>query len=250
MKYYVLIAVILHFAVNFILILSASRLAGDYLKPIRAAMGALIGSLYAAVCMSPRFYFLDSPWWYGTSLLLISLSAFGIDKSLVRRGLIFSLLRIALDANGRGTKFYLLYGIILCGIGLLTLWGHTGQGRFIPVELQYRQKAVKLTALRDTGNLLRDPVTGKPVLIVGADVAAELTGLTWKQLIKPVETIGSIPGLRLIPYKTVSQSGKMLLALQLPNTKIGGRYDSCVVAFAPEKLDENGKYQALIGGTY
>ncbi len=248
MERFVIIAMILHFAVNFILILAASRLTDCYLHPGRAALGALIGCFYAAASTVPRLSFLDGPVWYGVSLFLICLTAFGMDRDLFCRGMIFSLLRIALDANGRGSKIYFLYGITLCGIGLLTFLGHTGSRLFVPVELQYRQKTVKLTALRDTGNLLRDPVSGKPVMIVGADIAKELTGLTGKQLLKPVDVIGAIPGLRLIPYKTVGESGKMLLALQIPNTKIGGRYGSSIVAFAPENLDENGKYQALIGG--
>lgn len=248
MEHYIIVAVILHFAVNFILILAANRLADCYLNIGQALFGALIGSLYAAACTVSRLSFLDGPLWYGISLFLICLTAFGIDHDLFCRALVFSLLRIALDANGRGVRLYLLYGITLCGIGLLTLLCHTRSRLFVPVELQYQQKAVKLTALRDTGNLLRDPVSGKPVMIVGADIAKELTGLTGKQLLKPVDAIGAIPGLRLIPYKTVGECGKMLLALQIPNTKVGGRYGSSIVAFAPEKLDEDGKYQALIGG--
>lgn len=248
MEHFVIVAVILHFAVNFILILAANRLTDCLVHPGRAALGAFVGSLYAAASTVPRLGFLDSPLWYGVSLFLICFVAYGLDRDLICRGLIFSLLRIALDANGRGSRLYLLYGITLCGIGLLTVLGQTEGGLFVPVELQYHQKAVRLTALRDTGNLLRDPVSGKPVMIVGADIARELTGLTGNQLLKPVDTMGAIPGLRLIPYKTVGESGKMLLALNLPNTKIGGRSGSSVVAFAPEKLDENGKYQALIGG--
>ena len=80
-------------------------------------------------------------------------------------------------------------------------------------------------------------------------MARELTGLTKQQLRKPVDALGTIPGLRLIPYRTVDQSGRFLLALQLKHTKIGKRTGSALVAFAPEVLDGNGKYQALIGGT-
>ena len=100
----------------------------------------------------------------------------------------------------------------------------------------------------DTGHSLRDPVTGSQVLIVGADVAQTLTGLSPQQLADPVRCMGKLPGLRLIPYKTVGKSQGMLLAMQMPNGKIGNRTGNILVAFSPQVLDESGKFQALIGG--
>ena len=105
---------------------------------------------------------------------------------------------------------------------------------------------MRLTALRDTGNSLRDPITGKPVLIVGADIAEKLTGLSPAALRDPVRTMGSLPGLRLIPYRTVGNTG-FLLALRIPSVKIGNRQGSALVAFSPHILGSG--YQALTGGT-
>jgi stage II sporulation protein GA (sporulation sigma-E factor processing peptidase) len=105
-----------------------------------------------------------------------------------------------------------------------------------------------LTALQDTGNTLRDPITGRQVLVVGADVAQKLTGLTVQQLKKPVENVGLLPGLRLIPYRAVGQEAGLLLALKLPQVKIGTWQGNSLVAFAPEGLSPDGAYQALTGG--
>ena len=103
-------------------------------------------------------------------------------------------------------------------------------------------------SVEDTGNLLRDPITGRQVLVVGGDVALELTGLTQEQLRSPVESIGALPGLRLIPYRNVGNSSGFLLALRLQNVKIGKWKGSTLVAFAPEGLSSEGAYQALTGG--
>ena len=131
------------------------------------------------------------------------------------------------------------------GIGFACL--AIGKGRdLIPVELTYGAQTVRLTALRDTGNSLRDPITGKPVLIVGADIAEKLTGLSPAALRDPVRTMGSLPGLRLIPYRTVGNTG-FLLALRIPSVKIGNRQGSALVAFSPHILGSG--YQALTGGT-
>jgi len=83
--------------------------------------------------------------------------------------------------------------------------------------------------------------------VIGADAAQQLTGLTREQLLTPVETIGILPGLRLIPYHSVGSSG-FLLALRLRDVKIGSWRGSTLVAFAPERLSMEGAYQALTGG--
>ena len=101
-------------------------------------------------------------------------------------------------------------------------------------------------ALRDTGNCLIDPITGGSVLVIGAQAAEKLTGLTAGQLKDPLRTMGQLPGLRLIPYKTIGNTG-FLLALKIPEAKIGNRQGSTIVAFSPLILGTN--YQALTGGT-
>jgi stage II sporulation protein GA (sporulation sigma-E factor processing peptidase) len=100
---------------------------------------------------------------------------------------------------------------------------HIGFQQIVQVELTYGGQTVKLNALRDTGNTLRDPVTGKSVLVVGADIADRLTGLSRRQLSEPVETISEIPGMRLIPYRAVGQPSGLLLALPVRKSKIGGK---------------------------
>ena len=103
-------------------------------------------------------------------------------------------------------------------------------------------------ALRDTGNTLRDPVTGQQVLIAGADIAGKLTGLTSEQLAHPVETIAHIsaPGFRLIPYRAVGQPGAMLLTIRCPKVRAGTWEGSMLVALAPDVI--SGTYQLLMGG--
>ena len=85
------------------------------------------------------------------------------------------------------------------------------------------------------------------MLIVSSGPAQVLTGLTKQQLRDPVHTMGTIPGLRLIPYRTIGQTG-LLLALQIPAVRIGSWQGSSLVAFAPEGLCADGTYEALTGG--
>ena len=183
----------------------------------------------------------------------MSCIAFGITQSAMRRGIVFTLLSmamggVALFMNSRG-----FWSVILsaAGVALLCAFGFRsklGAQRFVPVELRYGGKTLRLTALQDTGNTLRDPVTGQDVLVVSADVAQKLTGLTRSQLSAPVDFLDAIPGLRLIPYRSVGQECGFLLALRLAEVKIGNRKGNTLVAFAPEGLGSEGAYQALTGG--
>ena len=125
-----------------------------------------------------------------------------------------------------------------------------GSVRYLPVTIEYHGRTMELTALEDTGNQLKDPLTGRSVLVIDGTQAQTLTGLTQQQLRCPVQTMLSAPisGLRLIPYHTVGQPGGMLLALRIPQVKIGQWKGSSLVAFAPDRVCTDGAYQALTGG--
>ena len=125
-----------------------------------------------------------------------------------------------------------------------------GGREYVPVELTYGGKTVSIVALRDSGNTLRDPISGEQVLVVSGEVAEKLTGLTQDQLRAPLKTLmcRPVPGLRLIPYRAVGQAGDMLLAMRFDRVKIGNRPQSAVVAFAAEGLGRGDVYQALTGG--
>ena len=123
--------------------------------------------------------------------------------------------------------------------------------QYVPVELRFRGACMKMTALRDSGNMLVDPVTGGPILVLDAKVSQQLTGLSKQQLGSPVEVMqhSPIPGLRLIPYKTIGQSNGLLLGIRIPSVRVG-RWKGCLlVAFAPEVLARGAVYQMLTGGT-
>ena len=73
-------------------------------------------------------------------------------------------------------------------------------------------------------------------------------GLTQEQLRTPAKSIFFLPGGRLIPYKTITDPGGLLLALPVPEVRIGSWKGNCLVAFAPEGLGNGTDYEALTGG--
>lgn len=244
-----ILAVIMQMLVDYLLILGTAKLLEQPIR-LRMLMGALAGGGYSVLCLLSGSQLLQGFFWHTASILLICLVSFGVKPAAFRPSAVYFLLRLAMNGilAGRGSLQPLFWALVLWAVWLYGIHVLSKEKKLVPVVLQWEGRTARLTGLIDTGNSLRDPVTGRQVLVVGADVADALTGLTRQQLSQPVETITKIPGFRLIPYKTVGQSGGMLLAMQLRHTKIGDWTGSTVVAFAPQVLDESGKYQALIGG--
>lgn len=248
MERYLILAVILQILVNFLLIVAVKRMLSEFIHPIRALLGALAGGIYSAACLLPALAFLNGNVWYAAGLAAVCLACFGLSREAGKPAVMYCLLRVSVDglAKAQNQVQTLLCAAVFCGVCLLGFYRE--KRRFLPVELCCGANRARLQGLVDTGHSLRDPVTGSQVLIVGSDVAQALTGLSPQQLADPVRSMGELPGLRLIPYKTVGKSQGMLLAMQMPNGKIGNRKGNILVAFAPQVLDETGKFQALIGG--
>ncbi len=251
MALYSIAALILSFLVDFLLLLGTNRLWGYPHSPGRCVLGAGVGGIHAGLCMLGGFSFLGNFFWRTVFIGLVSVAAFGLQFSALWRGGVFWLLRMALGGIATGADSPwggMLTAVCICILCAMGFWRGGGLQRLVPVELRYGDKQLKLTALRDTGNTLFDPVSGQSVLVVGADAAQSLTGLTREQLRQPVESIGALPGLRLIPYKTIGQEGGFLLGLRLRQVQVGNRRGSQLVAFAPVCLSSQGAYQALTGG--
>lgn len=255
MRNYLVIAMILNILVELLLLLAANRLAGFPQNLLRSFLAAALGGFYGGACLLPKLFFLGSLMWRCVFLFAMGLIAYGFSKSGIRRCMVFLLLSMALGGIVLGIGDGGIFSVIAGGV-LFCLISYTGLGtalagrNYVNVTLKNGQKEENLLALRDTGNTLKDPVTGENVLIVDAKSAENLLGLTPLQLRSPVETMATakISGLRLIPYRAVGRSGGMLLGIRLQQVRIGDWQGSALVAFAPEGLGEGNSYRALTGG--
>ena len=255
MEIYLDLLMLLNFLVDFLLLLGTERLAGFPVRVGRSLAAAALGGIYSGVCLLPGFSFLGNFFWRVLTLGAMGVVAFGLDRSAVKRGGIFVLLNLALGgmALSLGTSNFMALILASGSVWLLchaAFGGSIGEREYVPLELRYGENKLRVIALRDSGNSLRDPITGEQVLVISGELAEKLTGLTREQIGEPLETIArrSLPGLRLIPYRAVGQRGGMLLAMRFDGVKIGSRVQSAVVAFAPEGLGEGQVYQALAGG--
>ena len=140
--------------------------------------------------------------------------------------------------------------VICLLLSVVGFGGQVGGREYVPLRITDGGSSVSLVALKDTGNTLRDPVTGEQVLIISAEAAERLTGLTARQLQHPLETVMAhpVPGLRLVPYHAIGNAGGFLLAKRFSDVVVGEKKQSALVAFAAEGLGKGEVYQALTGG--
>lgn len=254
MRVYLDLVVILNFLVDLLLLLGTNRLAGFPSEAKRVLPAAALGGIYSGACMLRSFRFLGNFLWRTVSLVLIAVLAFGWNRSALKRCGVFLLLSMALGGLAMSLGSANIPALVLAAGGLWLLsrvafGGSVGGREYVPIELSYGGNCASLIALRDSGNTLRDPISGEQVLVIAGEVAERLTGLTEQQLHSPLETLAlrPLPGLRLIPYQAVGQGGGMLLAMRFETVKMGPRTQSAIVAFAPEGLG-GAMYQALVGG--
>lgn len=249
------LVILLNFLVDLMLLVGANRLAGFSPGFLRVLPGALLGGVYGGLCMVPGFRFLGNLFWRLIFLALIAASAYGLHRSAIRRGGLFVLLSMALGgvAELLGRADFGALSLAALGVCMLCLWGFQDKtlGRTIEqVELSMGDRKTTVSALRDTGNTLRDPLTGQGILVAGADAAWSLLGLTSRELSDPVHTVasGRVPGARLVPYRAVGNGAGILLAVHCPSIRVGGKTGGGLVAFTAEGLGKECEYQALLGG--
>lgn len=256
MRVYLDLVMVLNFLVDGLLLLAADRMAGFPTAPGRTLAAAALGAVYSGACLVPRLAFLGSLLWRLVFLGLMGIIGFGWSRSTLKRCGIFALLSLALGGLAVSIG---VANIPALTLGALGLWGlcrtafsQLGAAEYVDLEIRWQGRRERLVALRDTGNSLRDPLTGEPVLVLSGDAACRLTGLTEDQLRRPLETLAQrpLPGLRLMPYRAVGVPEGLLLAMRFPDVRIGGRERSALVAFAPGGLGKEEMVQALTGGVF
>lgn len=255
MEVYVDVLMLLNFGVDLLLVWGTNKLSGYPPGGIRAILAAVVGGLYAGGCVLPGCGFLASSVWRLVALGVMSVIAFGLNASALRRWILFVFLSMALGGIvmviGRGDVWSVLIAAgILGAMCLIGLHSNAGKTEYATVFIRHKEKRVQMMALIDTGNTLKDPVTGCAVLVVDAGAAMELLRMDQRELQHPIETIsrGNYPGLRLIPYCAVGQPSGMLLGLRVEELRINGKESNQIVAFAPHPIGRGRGYQALTGG--
>ena len=127
------------------------------------------------------------------------------------------------------------------------------------IQIGIKNKEMEVIALHDTGNTLRDPVGGQPVLVIEQKVLEELWDETTARILErqatSVEKISALhsagvgAGFALLPFRSVGTSSGLLLAVRSDWIRVGrAKYNGVWIALADGPLSDGGSYCALWGG--
>lgn len=271
---------VLNSLVDYLLLMVCGNVTGTPVRRKRVLLAGVLGGIYAIACLMPNLVFLDSMLCKVVVAWGLCFFAFGKRPGMLRRSLVLVLLAAAFSgvvllltevfsapASLIGSTVY--YPVTLpvlvltaggaCGLMQMALSRITHQGGdVVNVEVTLCGVRRAFTALRDTGNSLRDPVSGQGVMVADWNLLA--AGLCEKELSRrSVEdpTLGlrqimaMAPELkpRLIPYKTIGVSRGLLLAVCPEEIKVNGKREQLLLAFSAVPVSDGGGYEALIGGT-
>ncbi len=254
----------LNLVIDYFLCLAAAQVCSVRLRRGRYALAALFGAAYAAAVYLPRLGFLSAPWAKLISGLIMALIAFGAEERPWRCALVllgvsaaFGGFIWAIGLAGGYPAFdmrtlflsfalcYALMGLVFRARAKLSAKPHAD------VTLRLGTREARFRALVDTGNCLKDPVSGTEVIVVCPHAAAALLGANAALLeldaVAFTEAASVLPELRgrlrLIPYSAIGGGG-MLAAIRPDSAEIDGRARSVLAAVSPDASGDG--YEGIV----
>jgi stage II sporulation protein GA (sporulation sigma-E factor processing peptidase) len=210
--------VLVNFIMNCIVIGVIARFRGRNRWSL-TLFASVFGALYAVAMQYPAFYQLR--WWPVRIALTACLAAVAIrmdrprdlmnNTLLLLGGAAFLSGVVNLARNLIQSPFAaLITGAILGTIGMLAFFAVRAR-RMEKWEMMLRlirgDRRVELNALVDTGNQLQEPISGQPVVIAAEH---KLRGVLPANFQAELAANRLPPGFRLVGYKSLSGSGKMV----------------------------------------
>lgn len=258
----------LNLAIDYFLLLGTAKVCALPLRRRRYAASAALGSVWCCLALLPGLSWLGSGVMKTVLAVGICLAAFGREGRLWRSFGVFlglsALFGGAVWAAGlqRGVwradgclvrldmrVLALSFAVCWAGIGLVFRRAAAKCERELPdVCIDRHGRSVTLRALRDTGNDLRDPLTGRRVLVAESDALAPLFDKAERRALKSeaTEAVLRLQGFHLIPYASLGGSGLLLCFRPERVTVNGEARDDLAVALAPTALDPDGEYRAIL----
>ena len=185
------------------------------------------------------FYFINFVF-AGTSFALIC--AFNKGKFSIFNGVVV----------GNFSVFKVFLAVIIAIIMLIYFFRKRSRHVFKDVVISISGKVKEIRLLLDTGNLLREPYTGKPVMIVEKSA---LKNVIDEELFNDLEKMlkgGEIipDGMFLIPYRSLGNSLGFLLGIKpdfVTLKKNGKKFCNVVIGICNENISETKSYSGIFG---
>lgn len=290
MTIYIDIVLIENVIMNYIILFATAIVLKIKIKHIRIFIASLLGAIYSVITYMGILKLYSSIVMKILLSILIVYIAFNPQSlkkmwknllifyltSFVFGGVAFALIYILkpqdiLMKNGLFLGTYplktVLLGAIISFLVILVAFKiikdkFSKKDLFCDLEIKINNKIVKTTAMIDTGNCLKDPITNNPVVVIEHTLLYECIP---KQILNNLDNIigGDFEGipqeiketyiskLKLIPYSSLGKQNGILLGIKPEYVKISTeeneRIINAIIGIYNKSLTKRGEYRALIG---
>jgi stage II sporulation protein GA (sporulation sigma-E factor processing peptidase) len=291
MTIYIDVVLIENLIMNFIILLATGIILKEKIKIIRLLSASLLGAIYSVVSYMSILEIYSSIILKVILSILIVYIAFNPQNmkkmwkdillfyltSFVFGGAAFALIYIVkpqeiLMKNGLFLGTYPLKTIVLGTIVAFTIIitaftvvksKITKKDMFCEIEIELNGEKIETTAMLDTGNLLKEPISNTPVIVVEHTL---LYGCIPKEILNHLdELLGGdfekipeeikekyISKLKFIPFSSLGKQNGMLLGIKaesiiIKDTDKEEKKENIIVGIYNKPLTKRGEYRALIG---
>lgn len=291
MTIYIDIIIVENLIMNYIILYATGLISKKKISQLRIFLASVIGAIYAII----EYIFQLSI--YSNILIKILLSiiivfiAFDLKntKKMFKQLILFYLTTFTFGGvatyliyvlkpqniiikNGMYVGTYVLKVIFIgaiLGTALLAIAFKfaknkiTKKDMLCKVKIKLNGKEIILNTMIDTGNMLKEPLTGNPVVVVEK---TSLYDLIPKEILNNTESILGgdfekisenirdeyISKLKIIPFSSLGKQNGMLLgikpeSLEVINEQTEEKKDNAIIGIYNKSLTKRGEYNALIG---
>ena len=272
---------------NIIILYTTSIILKVKPKVIRIITASLIGSIYAIIAYTTEISIYTSiilKWILAIVIVYIAFNPQTVKK-MCKQVLIFYLTSFVFG----GVALYLIYFLkpqeifikngVYVGKYVLKVIFLGAIIAFIIVKISFKliktkinskdmyckikvfidEKVIQTIAMIDTGNLAKEPITNRPVVIIENNLLEEVLP---KEICNNVENILSgnldgvpekyIPRLRCIPFSSLGKQNGMLLGIKADGIEVDFEEEKkcskdVIIGVYDKSLTKKGEYRALIG---
>lgn len=264
----------LNMAIDYFLLLCSAKISGAELRRWRFAAAAALGGAYAVACVLPGMGFLSSGAVKLAAAALMAVAAFGGEERYLR--CLITFLAVSAAFGGAvfalslvsGTAFsgvmyvpvsprvlVMAFAVCYAAVSFAFRRAHLRAGReVVPLTVTLSGKSAPLRALRDTGNGLVDPISGRAVAVAEYSALYPLfpPGAPRRppeDAVALCEELSALPGLAgrisLVPYSSLGRSRGLVAALRPDSAAVCGRDAPLLIALSPGRLGDGG-YNAIL----
>lgn len=289
MTVYLDIVLIENLCMNYIILFATGFIMKLKMKHLRLILSSLLGSIYAILAYMQVLEI------YSTMIMKIILSICMVYIAFVPKNiraalkelLIFYLVSFVFGGCALALLYFLkpedifmingmyigsyplkvvllggIVGFVIMYIGFKVVKGRMNKKKLVyQVEIEIDGKKVELKAMLDTGNMLKDPITGTPVIIIEKqklyqiipenilENTERIIGGDWEKCNENLEYRARF---RIIPFSSIGKQNGMLLGFKADKIKIITDIEELVktdviVCIYNQIIAKNNSYSALIG---